>query len=147
MGQGSCIVAGTVVWTTRGLRRIETLRAGDVVLTYPDGPPLGVATRPAAAIDPSRFRLLTLALKKSPTQQINIHLLRSLDWIEDYGAHVGGSVFLDMPEMGAEGLAEVLSIEPCPEIEAGAGRIVTGTFAHTSGEVCVLPVSVQELVL
>ncbi|QDU93267.1 DNA/RNA non-specific endonuclease [Lignipirellula cremea] len=70
------------------------------------------------------------------------HLLRSPDWIEDYGAHVGGYVYLDMPEMGAEGLAEVLAIEPAPEIEplpAGCDpseyRLVTGTFKHTSGEV------------
>ncbi len=78
-------------------------------------------------------------------------MLRSLDWIEDYGAHVGGSVFLDMPEMGACGLAEVLAIEPCPATEPddrsgrmkgeggsqhnGEGRLVTGTFRHTSGEV------------
>eukprot|EP00913_Durusdinium_trenchii_P005675 g5293.t1 len=44
-------------------------------------------------------------------------------------------VFLDMPEMGVEGLAEVLAIEPCPPLEDGEGRLVTGTFKHTSGEV------------
>ena len=36
-----------------------------------------------------------------------------------------------MPEMGVEGLA----IEPCPPLEEGEGRLVTGTFRHTSGEV------------
>jgi hypothetical protein len=66
---------------------------------------------------------------------VELELLRSLDWIEDYGAHVGGSVFLDMPEMGVEGSAEVLSIEPCPPFEEGEGRLVTGTFKHTSGEI------------
>ncbi len=40
-----------------------------------------------------------------------------------------------MPEMGVEGLAEVLAIEPCPPLEEGEGRLVTGTFKHTSGEV------------
>jgi len=70
------------------------------------------------------------------------HSLRSPDWIEDYGAHVGGYVYLDMPHMGAEGLAEVLSIDPAPEIEPlpegcdpSEYRLVTGTFRHTSGEV------------
>jgi hypothetical protein len=62
-------------------------------------------------------------------------LLRSHDWLEDYGAHVGGSVYLDMPEMGVVGEAQVLAIEPCPPLEPGEGRIVTGTFRHTSGEV------------
>lgn len=44
-------------------------------------------------------------------------LLRSPDWIEDYEVQVGGSVHLDMPERGANGLTEILSIEPAPEIE------------------------------
>ena len=50
-------------------------------------------------------------------------------------AHVGGTVWLNMPEMGVEGLAEVLAIEPCPPLEEGEGRLVTGTFRHTRGEV------------
>ena len=74
---------------------------------------------------------LSLALA-SPQSNV---LLRSLDWIADYGAHAGGSVFLDMPEMGVEGQAEVLAIEPCAPLEEGEGRLVTGTFKHTSGEV------------
>ncbi len=44
-------------------------------------------------------------------------------------------MWLNMPEMGVEGLAEVLAIEPCPPLEEGEGRLVTGTFRHTSGEV------------
>ena len=37
--------------------------------------------------------------------------------------------------MGARGFARVVAIEPCPPLEQGAGRLVTGTFCHTSGEV------------
>ena len=51
---------------------------------------------------------------------VSIELLRSLDWLEDHGAYVGGSVYLDMPEMGACGQAEVLAIEPCPPLEENA---------------------------
>ena len=40
-----------------------------------------------------------------------------------------------MPEMGVCGQAEVLAIEPCPPPEEGEGRLVTGTFKHTPGEV------------
>ena len=39
-----------------------------------------------------------------------------------------------MPEMGVEGEAGVLSVEPCPAIEAGAGRVVTALFRHSLGE-------------
>ena len=68
------------------------------------------------------------------TPQTNL-LLRDCAWLEDHHAHVGGTVWLNMPEMGVEGLAEVLAIEPCPPLEEGEGRLVTGTFRHTSGEV------------
>jgi hypothetical protein len=44
-------------------------------------------------------------------------------------------VFLTLHELEAVGPAEVLQVEPCPPIEPGAGRLVTGTFAHQSGEV------------
>jgi hypothetical protein len=44
-------------------------------------------------------------------------------------------VFLTLHELEAVGPAEVLQVEPCPPIEPGAGRLVTGTFAHRSGEV------------
>jgi hypothetical protein len=40
-----------------------------------------------------------------------------------------------MKEMAVVGLAEVLAIEPCPPLEEGKGRLVTGTFHHPSGEV------------
>ncbi len=62
-------------------------------------------------------------------------LLRDCGWLEDHHAYVGGTVWLNMPEMGVESLAEVLAIEPCPPLEEGEGRLVTGTFRHTSGEV------------
>ncbi len=68
------------------------------------------------------------------TPQTNL-LLRDCAWLKDNHAYVGGTVWLNMPEMGVEGLAEVLAIEPCPPLEEGEGRLVTGTFRHTSGEV------------
>jgi hypothetical protein len=64
----------------------------------------------------------------------NIVLLRPVEWLTDTRAEVGSSIFLDMPEMSCRGLAEVASIDACPEIESGGGRIVTGTFAHSSGD-------------
>jgi hypothetical protein len=35
-----------------------------------------------------------------------------------------------MPEMGVEGLAEVLSVQPCPTPAPGNGPLVTGVFRH-----------------
>jgi len=44
-------------------------------------------------------------------------------------------IFLALHELAAVGPAEVVQVEPCPPIEPGAGRLVTGTFSHHSGEV------------
>ena len=41
---------------------------------------------------------------------------------------------LDLGDMGVVGDADVLAIEPCPEIESGPGRVVTGTFRHEGGQ-------------
>jgi len=44
-------------------------------------------------------------------------------------------IFLTLHELAAVGPAEVVRVEPCPPIEPGAGRLVTGTFFHHSGEI------------
>jgi len=44
-------------------------------------------------------------------------------------------IFLTLHELAAVGPAEVVEVSPCPELEPGTGRLVTGTFSHHSGEV------------
>jgi hypothetical protein len=44
-------------------------------------------------------------------------------------------IFLTLHELEAVGPAEIDEVGPCPELETGEGRLVTGTFAHQSGEV------------
>ncbi len=77
---------------------------------------------------------LRLVMHKPCGGQVDIGLLRSPEWIADYGAHVGGTVWLNMPEMGVEGEAEVLDIGPAQVYDVRPG-LVTGTFKHTSAEV------------
>jgi hypothetical protein len=43
-------------------------------------------------------------------------------------------MMLSVPEVGIDGLAEVVSIEPCPAIPDGQGRIVISTFTHVAPE-------------
>jgi hypothetical protein len=38
------------------------------------------------------------------------------------------TIHLELPEMGVSGEAEVLAVSPCPPVEPGVGRVVTGTF-------------------
>ena len=68
-------------------------------------------------------------------------LWRGMEWIEDYGAHVGGTVLLDLPEMAAAGPAEVLAIDEWPQINPGPGQLITGAFHHTAAGICNLQVA------
>ncbi|MDM4015942.1 polymorphic toxin-type HINT domain-containing protein [Roseiconus lacunae] len=42
------------------------------------------------------------------------------------------TIALDLPEMGAKGIAVVTEVNPCPPIKAGEGQPVTATFMHQS---------------
>ena len=45
----------------------------------------------------------------------------------------GDRVELHLPEMGVRDWFQVVAIEPCPEIESGEGRVVTGVFSYSRG--------------
>ncbi len=47
---------------------------------------------------------------------------------------LGLAIDLEMAEMGAAGTAVVTGMTACPEIVAGPGQVVTGTFAHRSSQ-------------
>lgn len=87
-----------------------------------------------------RTREVVLVMEKPDGGRVNITLVRFLDWIRAHGAEVGKEIFLDLPEMGARGYARVMAINPSPPVDmSGAddptGRLVTGTFRHSSGNV------------
>ncbi len=99
--------------------------------------------------DPETWRKITLRMTKSDGHRLDIELLRPLFWLELHEAEPGATIFLDLSEMGAEGVAEVTSIDLCPEIEPDDGRgrpIVTGKFVHEArdGEVIELRLADQE---
>jgi hypothetical protein len=92
-------------------------------------------------VEPATWRKVSLVMHRPDDVRSDIVLLRPIDWFEAADARVGGFIWLDMPEMSCSGLAKVVSIDPCPEIEEGGGRIVTGTFAHSHGELLDIQVS------
>jgi hypothetical protein len=67
---------------------------------------------------------------KPDGKRLDITLLRPLNWIDNAKATIGATIYFDLPEMGAQGLAKVLNIEPCPTIKRGKGNVITGTFHH-----------------
>jgi hypothetical protein len=80
--------------------------------------------------DPATWRLVRLQMIKANGYPLDIELLRPLDYLDLIGATPGGTIDLDLAEMGACGPAEVLSIGPCPPIPPGRGAVITGRFVH-----------------
>jgi len=87
------------------------------------------------SVDPATWKQVRLRMAKEDGSLLHITLLRPDIWFDATEAAVGRTVFLDLEEMGAHGDAEVLIIEPCPDIEQGEGQVVTGKFEHESAEV------------
>ena len=80
--------------------------------------------------DQETWRLMKLEMEKADGGLLEIDLIRPEEWIRESGAFRGGQMYLDMPELGAKGLARVLHIGQCPKIETGEGQVVISTFAH-----------------
>ncbi len=75
-----------------------------------------------------------------------VGLRRSAGWLEALGGRdvgVGDWVELNLPEMGATGDYQVMSIEPAPAVRVGSGRPVTGLFQFSHGVVYNLSISGQ----
>jgi len=122
-------------------RAIRDMRTGHRVLA--DNPLLDDDQVPPLEIDPAHWRNVRLRMAKADGGQLDIQLLRPVEWLALVDADSGGEIYLDMEEMGAAGMAQVLAIDLCPPVEDGSGRVVTGTFAHTSGD--ILDIAVEGL--
>ena len=110
-------------------------------------------------VDPETWRVFQLELEKENGQTVEITLLRPIDWMvervelaaafsgkESIDAHsirrkllsdatTGFAAYLDLAELGAEGLATIKSVDSAPIVMDGPGQIVTATFKHESAEV------------
>jgi len=107
--------------------RVETFRGSDGSWWEPGGRRLFAA---------SQDRAVWLRQERGDGGWTAVGLIRSRIWLEKQGAsRVGARVELKLPEMGASGPFEVVSVEPCPAICAGGGCVVTGVFCHGAGRV------------
>ena len=123
----------------RTTKNIETLRVGDRVLAR--NPQLTDSQHTAADPDPATWRRVKLRMTDADGTVFDIELLRPIEWIDAHGFHPHQQPCLNLPEMGLDGPVEVLSVEPCPTIKPGAGRVVTGTFTHGNGTILDLYVA------
>ena len=79
---------------------------------------------------PKTWRKLRLELVKADEGVLDIEMIRPLQWIAQHNAKVGSEIFLNVPELGAVGHAQVIEITSCPKIQDGDGQVVVTTFAH-----------------
>ncbi|MFO0427917.1 MAG: hypothetical protein ACK526_15230 [Planctomyces sp.] len=76
--------------------------------------------------------------------EYDLAFLRPLSWLRSTGAAVGGSIHMELHEMGLNIPARVVGIDPCPIIEPdnGTGRnVVTGTMAHSGANIVYLDIT------
>ncbi|MEZ6121412.1 MAG: hypothetical protein R3C28_33320, partial [Pirellulaceae bacterium] len=89
-------------------------------------------------IQPDKWRLVRLQMAKSDGSQLDLQLLRPMEWVDALQASPRRTVHLNLAEMGAVGDATVLSVEACPAIAVKPSerhRVVTGKFVHSSADV------------
>ncbi|WP_161604458.1 polymorphic toxin-type HINT domain-containing protein [Roseiconus nitratireducens] len=122
-------------WITRP---IEQLRCGDRI---PAELPASEVSPPTLQPDPDAWRLIKLELIKENGQAVEVTLLRPLQWLRRAGAVTNGSFPVQLEELGIRGQAAVLDIGPCPHIQSGPGRLVTGTFRHVCEDLVRLRVA------
>ncbi|APZ94501.1 polymorphic toxin-type HINT domain-containing protein [Fuerstiella marisgermanici] len=121
-------------------RNIEDIQLGQRVVGRN---PLREETQPPSDINPATWRAVQLSMFKGGVKY-DLAFLRRLSWIEGNAAKVGHSIHLELHEMGLNGPALVVSIDPCPEIEVddGTGRnVVTGTMSHPAGNILYLDIT------
>ncbi len=140
---------------TISARPIQDIRVGDRVLTRAPEPEPGQGATPgvlpasepsvdAEEVDPATWRRVDLVMPDGFGGDLEIVLLRPLWWVEAAGARAGGTVDLDLPEMGAVGTARVVSVGPCPPLKPGKGKVVTGTYTHPGATVLNIQIDVLD---
>ena len=119
-------------------RSIREIRIGDRVLAHN---PEVTETERAEAVEPdATWRHVRLEMDKPDGSKVRIQLLRPRSWLTAQAASIGSTIQLDLEEMGASGPARVTEVTSCPPLASGPGEVVTGTFAHSAGNVIDLSV-------
>jgi len=133
---------------------IEAVQVGDRVLTQatesqeahdasttsihaPEAEPSSASARDldAEPVDPDTWKRVELRPVGDDPGRVEIVLLRPTWWLEAHDARLGGRITLHMSELGLSGPCRVVAIGPCPPIEPGPGRVVTGAFNRPGARV------------
>lgn len=127
-----CFVAGTPVLSAEGERPIEALRVGERVLTPQSKDDDGTA------VVPETWRKVGLEVAHEDGSKVELELLRPLTWIIEHDCKTGSRIWLEMDELGVKGWANVISVEACPQIASGKGRVILATMQRVHPQVVAL---------
>jgi len=124
------VPAGTVEVDGVRYRPIETYDVCDRVLG--ENPLLTDEQRAAFGPepDPATWKLLRVLAPKVDGGTAKVKMVQPPEWLAEQQPEVGKTVPISVPECGIEGMAEVLSIGPCPPVKPGKGAVVLATFEH-----------------
>lgn len=67
--------------------------------------------------------------------------------MREQGVQPGGVIRFTLPELELDGPADVLAVEPCPAVQPGRGRVITGTFATARCEALQIRLAGRDEVL
>ena len=129
MKAGKCFGDRVRWWNIQGLMELRNKCVGRRALTVPGEDAEGPLP------DARSLRLIHLTLDYGGGNGVDAVLLRHVEELQALGIVAGAIHRLDLSEMGVAGWARVRSVEPCPALEAGAGKLVTGWFHHWRGVV------------
>jgi hypothetical protein len=91
--------------------------------------------KPDVEIETSAWRLVSLTVPKPDGGTLEVETLWPAAVLCGKGITVGSVVGAAQTEIETTGEGLVTEIGPCPEIEAGPGRIVTSTYKHSAANV------------
>ena len=135
-----CFTAGTPVDKQNGKRPIECQSPCCRAMTLETLARAHLPGDDPTAIDPKQCRLVRLKTIKpfGAGNVLKAELVRHLSWFEQNQVVVGGKIRFQIPEMGVDSEADVMGIEPCPPVEPGRGRAITGRFVTTNCRVLLV---------
>ena len=148
----ACFVAGTpVLLEDDSLESIECLTIGADVRSWTDSVAAHESHDEFPATGPGDWRVYQLAMNDVEDNPVSVALLRPADWLEhtqnalraapradkraaarqETHAWTGAIVHLELPELGLDGPARVIGVEPCPpQVTVARGGFVSGTIAR-----------------
>jgi hypothetical protein len=95
----------------------------------------GQAPSDFGEFDPNTWRVHRFLMSKPNGGWLKIGLARPVSWIESVERNDSEQIWLEFEELGIADWATLQATGPCPSDILGEGRLVTGTFEHSSGEV------------